>query len=217
MRSPLLIIQSNLPCDHLFWSYSQTCHAITSFDDSQTCHAITSFDHTVKPAMRSPLLIIQSNLPCDHLFWSYSQTCHAITSFDHTVKPAMPSSLLIIVKPAMRSPLLIIQSNLPCDHLFWSYSQICHVITSFKLSRVFKGNLSYKEIVHGPKGIIIQVWLYIVCVLTHDHCDIAVEATSPHFKVCGWYHLGTSTRVNHNKHYTTNEVEFPEINQICEI
>ena len=41
-----------------FWSYSQTCHVITSFD------------HTVKPAMWSPLLIIQSNLPCDHLFWS---------------------------------------------------------------------------------------------------------------------------------------------------
>ena len=43
-----------------FWSYSQTCHVITSFH------------HTVKPAMQSPLLIIvnKSNLPCDHLFWS---------------------------------------------------------------------------------------------------------------------------------------------------
>ena len=123
---------------------------------SQTCHVITSFDHTVKPAMWSPLLIIQSNLPCDHLFSSYSQTCHAITSFDHTVKPAMPS------------PLLIIQSNLPCDHLFWSYSQICHTITSFKLSHVFKGNLSYKEIVpwsqrrHHNTGLTV----YFLCTYT---------------------------------------------------
>ena len=89
-------------------------------------------------------------------FRSYSQTCHVITSFDHTVKPAM------------WSPLLIIQSNLPCDHLFWSYSQICHTITSFKLSHVFKGNLSYKEIVpwsqrrHHNTGLTV----YFLCTYT---------------------------------------------------
>jgi hypothetical protein len=100
-------------------------------------------------------------------FWSYSQTCHVITSFDHTVKPAMPSPLLIIVKPAMPSPLLIIQSNLPCDHLFWSYSQTCHAITSFKLSHVFKGNLSYKEIVPWSQRRHHNTGLTVYCLCTY--------------------------------------------------